>query len=94
VTTAQAIAQFASTPLKEQLSRGRQLSAQTRVLDSFRHTVQEVPAYREFLATQSIDPTTVKTYADFKRLPLLMKQNYINKARLILAREVFSEEWR
>jgi phenylacetate-CoA ligase len=74
----QAIAQFMSTPLEERLTRDRQLSAQGRVLELFRRTVEEVPAYREFLAARGADPDAVNAFADFERLPLLTKQNYIN----------------
>jgi phenylacetate-CoA ligase len=76
--TMQAIEQFMSTPVEERLTRDRQSSAPGRVLELFRRTVQEVPAYRDFLAAQSADPAAVKTFADFQRLPLLTKQNYIN----------------
>jgi phenylacetate-CoA ligase len=78
MSTAQTIAEFMSTPLAERLTRDRQRSAQGRLLELFRSTVREVPAYREFLGSQQVDPAAVKTYADFVRLPLLTKQNYIN----------------
>jgi phenylacetate-CoA ligase len=72
------ITQFISTPLAERLSRARQLTAQDRLLTLFSGVVRDVPAYQQFLAAQGVEPTAVKTYADFTRLPLLTKQNYIN----------------
>jgi phenylacetate-CoA ligase len=54
------------------------LVCEERVLQLFRRTVEEVPAYREFLAARGADPVAVKTFADFERLSLLTKQNYIN----------------
>jgi phenylacetate-CoA ligase len=78
MSATQSIARFMSTPLEERLSRDHVLHARERLLDLFRRTVREVPAYREFLATQQFDPASVRTYEDFARLPLLTKQNYIN----------------
>jgi phenylacetate-coenzyme A ligase PaaK-like adenylate-forming protein len=72
------IARFMSTPLEDGLSRKHLLHAPERLLDLFRRTVREVPAYREFLATQQVDPASVRTYEDFAQLPLLTKRNYIN----------------
>ncbi|HEY2402652.1 MAG TPA: hypothetical protein VGI23_20025 [Steroidobacteraceae bacterium] len=74
----QLIARFMSTPLEEQLSRDHLLLAPERLLNLFRRTVQEVPAYRQFLATRRFDPAAVRTLEDFARLPLLTKQNYIS----------------
>jgi phenylacetate-CoA ligase len=74
----QAIAQFMSTPLEEWLTSDRQRSAEGRVLQLFKRTVENVPAYREFLAARSVDPVAVKAFADFEQLPLLTKQNYVN----------------
>jgi phenylacetate-CoA ligase len=78
MSATQSIARFMATPLEERLSRDHLRHARERVLDLFRRTVREVPAYREFLATQQFDATSVRTYEDFARLPLLTKQNYIN----------------
>jgi phenylacetate-CoA ligase len=78
MSATQSIARFMSTPLEERLSRDRLLHARDRLLDLFGRTVREVPAYREFLATQQFDSASVRTYEDFARLPLLTKQNYIN----------------
>jgi phenylacetate-CoA ligase len=72
------IERFMSRLLEQRLPRNHLLHAQERLLDLFRRTVREVPAYRQFLETQQVDPVSVRTYDDFARLPLLTKQNYIN----------------
>jgi phenylacetate-CoA ligase len=77
MSAAQTIEKFMSTSLEERLARSDQVSAQELLLELFRRTVQEVPAYQEFLTAQRVDPAAVKTYADFARLPLLTKQNYM-----------------
>jgi phenylacetate-CoA ligase len=76
--TTQSIVRFMSTSLEEQLSRDHLVLARVKLLDLFQRTVQEVPAYGEFLAAQKFDPASVRTYEDFARLPLLTKHNYIN----------------
>ncbi|MBM0745306.1 hypothetical protein JOY44_28155 (plasmid) [Phormidium sp. CLA17] len=38
-----------------------------------------VPAYAAFLCTQGIDPAAVQTIADFQRLPLTTKDNYLRQ---------------
>jgi phenylacetate-coenzyme A ligase PaaK-like adenylate-forming protein len=73
MSATQSIARFMSTPLEELLSRDHLLHARERLLDLFRRTVREVPAYREFLATQQFDPASVRTNEDFARLPLLTR---------------------
>lgn len=78
MSTTQSIERFMSTPVEERLSRDHLLHARERLLDLFRRTVRDVPAYGEFLATQQFDAASVRTYEDFTRLPLLTKQNYIS----------------
>src|ERR1700749_1737982 len=47
-----------------------------RVVGLFHRVVASVPAYRAFLREHGVDPATVRTFADFGRLPLLTKENY------------------
>ncbi|MEY2681030.1 MAG: hypothetical protein RL661_1261, partial [Pseudomonadota bacterium] len=47
------------------------------VLTLFRRTAETVPAYREFLAAHGIEPETITTLADFSRLPLMTKPDYM-----------------
>lgn len=46
------------------------------VLELFRRTAETVPAYRDLLRHNGIDPATIRTFEDFQRLPLLDKANY------------------
>ncbi len=48
-----------------------------RVLGLFRHAAVTVPAYRELLASHGIVPETIRTLADFGRLPLMTKPGYM-----------------
>ena len=47
------------------------MTTETLLLELFQRTVRDVPAYREFLAGQQVDPDTIKDYSDFSRLPLV-----------------------
>jgi phenylacetate-CoA ligase len=42
----------------------------------FHRVAGSVPAYRDFLAGNGVDPAAVRTLADFRRLPLMTKENY------------------
>ena len=46
------------------------------VLDLFQRTASSVPAYRDLLRHNGIDPATIREFDDFQRLPLLDKANY------------------
>jgi phenylacetate-CoA ligase len=67
---------FLSTPLDALLQAGETGDGAREALDLFRTVAREVPAYRTLLTEQKIDPASVTTAADFKRLPLLDKKNY------------------
>jgi len=45
----------------------------------FHEVAERVPAYRALLAEHGIDPAGVRTVADFARLPLLTKENYLRR---------------
>ena len=47
------------------------------VLALFDRAVSSVPAYRAFLAAQGVDPAAIRTLADYTRLPLVTKDNYV-----------------
>ena len=46
-------------------------------LELFRETSKRVPAYKKFLKKHGIDPKKIKTFADFEKIPLTDKKNYI-----------------
>lgn len=52
------------------------------VMDLFSKTVKQVPAYRNFLKKHKIDHQKIRTIADFKKLPVVNKQNYIRVNKL------------
>lgn len=72
-----ALQEFLSTPLAERLQRHRSISAPAAVIELFHEMVRRVPAYREFLAEHGVDPETVRSFADFERLPLTDKPGYV-----------------
>jgi phenylacetate-CoA ligase len=51
-------------------------------LGLFHEVAGRVPAYRAFLAERGIDPDGVRTAADFARLPLLTKADYLSRYSL------------
>ena len=50
-----------------------------QVAGLFHRVVASVPAYRAFLRDHDVDPGAVRTFADFQRLPLLTKENYLRR---------------
>ncbi|SDY71606.1 phenylacetate--CoA ligase family protein [Nitrosomonas sp. Nm33] len=49
------------------------------VLQLFKATVASVPAYRQFLKDQKVDPEKIASFKDFETLPLLNKSNYMQR---------------
>jgi phenylacetate-CoA ligase len=43
----------------------------------FQSVAHDVPAYQAFLRQQSIEPETIRSFADFASLPLITKHNYL-----------------
>lgn len=48
-------------------------------LKTFRETAKNVPAYKSFLKDSGIEVRDIRTFADFKKVPLITKENYLNK---------------
>jgi phenylacetate-CoA ligase len=48
-----------------------------RAVALFRTTAESVPAYREWLDGQGFDPKSVRSAADFARVPITSKANYV-----------------
>ena len=71
--------EFFSLSLDEVLSRHRRRSPQQAVLALFHEVVATVPAYAAFLNAQGIDPAMVRTVAEFERLPLTNKPDYLRR---------------
>ncbi len=68
---------FLTTPLDACLSRWQQHSPEQQVVTLFQSAAATVPAYRDFLREQQIDPASIQTFADFRALPHLTKANYL-----------------
>lgn len=50
-----------------------------RALELFHLMSQRVPAYKDFLQKNAINPEQIKTIADFKKVPILDKKNYLTQ---------------
>jgi len=70
----EASATFLATELDDALAQVSE--AEDRVLSLFHSAAREVPAYADFLGSHRIDSATVRTIADFRRVPVTTKDNY------------------
>ncbi len=68
---------FLTIPLETKLEQHLHTSPQAKVLELFQEVAAKVPAYKAFLAANNINPVSVQTYADFQKLPLINKENYL-----------------
>jgi phenylacetate-CoA ligase len=57
-------------------------SARKKALTTFEQAAERVPAYGHFLKFNGVNPKSIKNYEDFKRLPLITKENYLRKYSL------------
>lgn len=69
---------FLTTPLDERLGRCTSRSTEEHALTLFHRTVQSVPAYRTFVQQRGIEPDDIRSMDDFRTLPLLTRESYIN----------------
>ncbi|OHX34483.1 phenylacetate--CoA ligase [Methylomonas sp. LWB] len=67
---------FLTTPLDDLLG-GQDVKPEEKLLALFRRCAAEVPAYRQFLAERGVSPEQVVDYAEYSRLPLMSKQDYM-----------------
>lgn len=70
---------FLSTPVDILLKQHAGTNPEAAILDLFQTAATSVPAYRDFLQQQGIDPATIQTLAAFQQLPLITKQNYLQQ---------------
>jgi phenylacetate-CoA ligase len=52
---------------------------ENRALQLFRLMSQRVPAYKDFLNKNKLNPKNIKTIKDFKKIPAINKDNYLRK---------------
>ncbi|HSX44186.1 MAG TPA: hypothetical protein VLE69_02720 [Candidatus Saccharimonadales bacterium] len=55
------------------------LSPEDNVLQLFRQAANRIPAYKDFLHKESIDPSKINTLEDFKQVTPVDKKNYLTK---------------
>ncbi|MGB7444761.1 MAG: phenylacetate--CoA ligase family protein [Coleofasciculaceae cyanobacterium] len=72
-----AFGDFLSTPFQVRLEQQRQFSPEQAALDLFHSVASTVPAYQFFLQKEGVEATSVQTFADFQKLPLITKANYL-----------------
>lgn len=71
---------FIGTPIAEQLAAPGDPAVELLAL--FHEVAAGVPAYQRFLAAHGVEPAAVRTLADFQRLPLLTRDNYLRSYAL------------
>lgn len=70
---------FLNTPLEVRLNKYQNNSPEAAALSLFRDVADRVPAYKAFLNERDIDPAAIQTFEDFQKLPLITKQNYLQR---------------
>lgn len=78
-TTLTAFQEFLTTPLKVRLELHQRTSPEATALALFHRVAATVPAYQAFLQEHSIEPKSIQTFADFQTLPLITKENYLQR---------------
>ncbi|MGH8567378.1 MAG: phenylacetate--CoA ligase family protein, partial [Gammaproteobacteria bacterium] len=75
--TLRGVADFFDTPLDARLARHLTRAPIDEALRFFKNVAGSVPAYRAFLDEHDVAPASIRTAADFARLPLCDKSNYV-----------------
>jgi len=71
------VTDFLNTPLSRILERRRAEAPGEHAVQLFHDAAARVPAYRAFLEAHGFDPASVRSAADFSRVPLTTKENYM-----------------
>jgi phenylacetate-CoA ligase len=74
-----ALSAFVGTPVARALEGHADADPFPAVLELFRDVAANVPAYAEVLRANGVDAETVRTGADFGRLPHLTKEAYVRR---------------
>lgn len=67
----------AEAALKSEPARFWEERGERAALELFHAAAERVPAYKDFLKKQGINPGSIKTIEDFKNVPVVDKQNYL-----------------
>ncbi len=70
---------YLNAPLDEILRLRIAADPSQHAVKLFHKVVREVPAYRQFLESNAVEPGKVKSFGDFATLPLTDKANYMQK---------------
>jgi phenylacetate-CoA ligase len=68
---------FINTSLDGLLLEHRNINPEQKLLHLFHRCVEQVPAYRQFLALHKINPDEITSYQAFQKLPLMDKIGYM-----------------
>jgi len=77
-----AFQEFLTTPFEARLRRHQTTSPELAALKLFRDVATHVPAYKAFLTEQGISYSSIQTFEDFVKLPLITKENYHSRHAL------------
>jgi phenylacetate-CoA ligase len=70
---------FTSTSIDDILERHLREGPREAAIALFHSVAASVPAYPMFLAENGVDPLSVRSFADFERVPVITKANYLRK---------------
>jgi len=69
--------EWLESELKNRPEKGWQRLGNSRALDLFHQMAERVPAYKDFLKKNGVNPKKIQTIHDFRKLPLIDKDNYL-----------------
>lgn len=73
----EALQQFCKTSVSTYLKQVETVDPEASILQLLQTVVTRIPAYQDFLQKQGIDPLSIQTFADFQKLPVITKTNYL-----------------
>lgn len=79
VRASESLQHFLQAPLEKLLQGATRDDPAHAAIRLFHHVAETVPAYRAFLAEHHIEPARLQMPADFGRLPLTTKANYVQR---------------
>ncbi|MBD1928216.1 phenylacetate--CoA ligase family protein [Trichocoleus sp. FACHB-90] len=73
---------FLNTPFQELLKEHFTSSPEAAARQLFHDVAASIPAYKAFLKEQGVNPSSIQSYQDFQKLPLITKENYLSRHSL------------
>ncbi|HEX3594263.1 MAG TPA: phenylacetate--CoA ligase family protein, partial [Polyangiaceae bacterium] len=80
--TGEAFSDLLTTPLDQVLAADSEPAEVAVAL--FRTTAETVPAYRDWLGSHALDARSIRTPNDFVRVPIMTKENYVQRYPLAM----------